>query len=270
MRPHRNCSWSISAAPGMVIVLSFSAFSTQPGRDIVSVMDGSAGGRVLARLSGTALPSPIYASDATVRITFTADAFIQLGGVRAIVRAVAAFIEGQCNSSPSPAVVTVSNTTSVLVQTNPPTINTTYTRAARCTWVFQAANKDTQALCLNITSFFLSDSDAFAVYQGNPGGADTLLANLSGVSAPSRICSYTAYLRILFTAGPYRQRVRVRVVGWNKWGEITSFVFFPFFLSLVNGMEKGGRGEERERERERVTETETETDRERDREREGE
>ncbi len=206
----RTCSWSISAAPGLVVALSFFAFSTQPGRDVLSVIDGS-DGRFLANLSGTVLPSPIYSNDAAMRITFTSDASVQLGGVKASVSTVVPFSEGQCNTLPSPAVVLVSDTAPVLVQTNPSTTNTTYRRGASCTWVFQAVQNTTQRLCLNIASCVLSSSDLLAIYQGNAGGPDTLLASFTGVSAASNVCSNNAYMRILFTSGTNRQQVYVLV-----------------------------------------------------------
>ena len=68
-----NCGWLIQPSNGDVI-LNFTSFNTEAGKDVVNVYDGtSTSGTLLGAFSGTAIPPQVVASSGSMFIVFTSD-----------------------------------------------------------------------------------------------------------------------------------------------------------------------------------------------------
>ena len=76
-----DCKWLIQPAGATSITLSFSAFSTEPGWDFVTVYDGSTtSGTVLGHFSGTSIPANVTSTGGSMLVYFTSDNSINAAG----------------------------------------------------------------------------------------------------------------------------------------------------------------------------------------------
>jgi hypothetical protein len=72
-----ECVWNITSVGPITIV--FKAFSTEAGRDFLTVVDGKSGD-VLRRYTGTALPAPHRTNATSLRVVFTSDGGVSSSG----------------------------------------------------------------------------------------------------------------------------------------------------------------------------------------------
>ncbi len=72
-----NCLWKIEPAWADQIKLSFTAFETEEGIDVVKIFDGNT---QVAAFSGNTLPDPVYASSGTMTVIFFTNGYNHFGG----------------------------------------------------------------------------------------------------------------------------------------------------------------------------------------------
>jgi hypothetical protein len=76
-----DCSWVINPANMASITLTFSAFDTQSGQDLVQVYDNSTSpATILGAFSGSTIPSPITLTGNNMLVTFTSNASTNAAG----------------------------------------------------------------------------------------------------------------------------------------------------------------------------------------------
>jgi hypothetical protein len=76
-----TCSWTISPDKADSIVLSFSAFGTESGADLVTIYDGTSDSDpVLATLSGSSLPADVVSTGGDMHIVFASNSSVSGGG----------------------------------------------------------------------------------------------------------------------------------------------------------------------------------------------
>jgi hypothetical protein len=76
-----TCMWQIEPAWADQIKLSFTAFETEEGIDVVKIFDGNT---QVAAFSGNTLPDPVYASSGTMSIVFFTNGSNHFGGWEAV------------------------------------------------------------------------------------------------------------------------------------------------------------------------------------------
>lgn len=76
-----DCQWLIQPASGQAVRLTFTAFSTESGYDIVRIYDGATpSARLLGAYSGTSLPPAVQSSGGVILVRFTTDGSVAGSG----------------------------------------------------------------------------------------------------------------------------------------------------------------------------------------------
>lgn len=76
-----NCEWLIQPTNGQPITLTFTAFDTEQGFDVVSVYDGSSNAAtLLGSFSGNTIPPSLTSTGGDMFVTFTSDPSVNLTG----------------------------------------------------------------------------------------------------------------------------------------------------------------------------------------------
>ncbi|XP_066579431.1 cubilin [Amia ocellicauda] len=188
--PNAECYWLLKVSGGSQIQLQFSDFhlesSTSCNYDYVAVYDGnSSNATPLAKLCGTAIPTPIRSSRENLYIKLRTDNSIVAGGFLASYNQI-------CHG-----VVIANRSRGVLESPNYPNI---YPYNADCSWTIQATAGNT--INYTFTAFELESwcfYDYIKLYDG-PDAQSPLIGTFCGNSPPPANTTSGTSLHVVFTS----------------------------------------------------------------------
>lgn len=191
------CSKLIQPAGVGNITLTFTAFSTESGYDLVRVYDGpTTSSLLLGTFSGTTLPPVLKSSGGSMLITFTTDARVVASGWSATY---ISSTEASCTNE------TLTNM-SGSVSDNSGSAN--YTNNMTCSKLIQPSGA--KSITLNFISFNTeSGYDFVRIYDGTTTNSP-LLGEFSGSSLPPEINSSGGNMLITFITD-----ARIVAPGWS-------------------------------------------------------
>lgn len=176
---NNNCSWLIQPAGASRINLNFNRFDTEPGKDVVSVYDGtSAAAPLIGQFSGGIIPKNITSSTGSLFVRFTTNNTINETGWEASYTS----SSDQCFNS---ATLTASRDT---IEDGSDTLD--YTNNLNCEWLIQPPSAT--SISLEFFEFDLAAGDTITMYNGSTNSSPRVGRYVGPNSTPPPVLLSTA------------------------------------------------------------------------------
>ena len=185
---NQNCSYLISPVSGNLVVLTFEAFNTEAGQDIVSVYDGtSSSGTLLGSYSGSSIPPVLIANSGNMFITFTSNGSTNASGWKA-----------RWSQTPPIYCTNTKFLTAITGTFDDGSGNSPYMNNSQCKWLLKPLGASTVSVIFH--EFDLHSSDHLYVYNG-PNTSTQLLGSYTGNILPPNIQSTGNSMLLYFVSG---------------------------------------------------------------------
>ncbi|TNN61134.1 Cubilin [Liparis tanakae] len=190
--PSRDCYWTVTVAPGLLITFAFGTLSLEHHSDcsfdFLEVRDGSTSSSpLLGTFCGGEAPPPLQSTQRSMFIRFKTDSSVSNLG---FVAAYGSALEGCGDTLSSPSGVITS-----------PGHPTTYPHGANCTWYITVAPGNLVRLSFdsfNIEYHAECNYDYLELYDNGTAQTGTKIGRFCGRSVPPSVTSTDNVLTLLF------------------------------------------------------------------------